>query len=62
MNAAMDIISKDQSGYLYTICRYISFIGDGYRKSITILLYSRQEYINLIMKVICSIYLNFALY
>ncbi len=62
MNAAMDIISKDQSGFLYTICMYISFTGDRYSKSATILLYSRQVYINLIMKIIRLICLNFALF
>jgi len=62
MNAAMDVISKDQSGFLYTICMYISFTSDRLSKFVTILLYSRQVYINLSMKITSSICVNFALF
>jgi len=61
MNAAMDVISKDQSGFLYTICMYISFTSDRLSKFVTILLYSRQVYINLSMKIIRLSCVNFAL-
>jgi len=62
MIAVMDLISKDQSGFLYTICMYISFTGGRHSKSVTILLYSRQVYIYLIIKIIDLIRVNFVLF